>query len=258
VINANIKLKAILCHATEEQDSGAEPYMWTSFFYLDTRTWFGPGKKLVSYTPHADWTTRGVFPDGIRAGDVAEIPASLGSYQANLDPAGLGLAIVGALFVLLDQKDTPGDAIRAGHEAFAAAVDDALNRYVDSVTDITEISPTAEQIKVIVDQVQGQVTSAIRANVPLYDALNSRDYLIGFGYQILGPDQLRGIAGRPYGSASFTNRIASSRTVDIISGVILVVNDYEVFGQVSVADDDQPPGEANDQYTPGRSAQDGR
>jgi hypothetical protein len=107
--------------------------MWTSFFYLDTRTWFGPGKKLVTYTPHADWTTR--------------------------------------------------------------------------------------------------------------------DYLSGFGYQILGPDQLRGIAGRPYGSASFTNRIASSRTVDIISGVILVVNDYEVFGQVSVADDDQPPGEANDQYT---------
>ena len=85
MINANIKLKAILCHATEEQDSGAEPYMWTSFFYLDTRTWFGPGKKLVSYTPHADWTTRGVFPDGIRA------------------------------------KDTPGDAIRGpdagtGHE----------------------------------------------------------------------------------------------------------------------------------------------
>jgi hypothetical protein len=110
--------------------------MWTSFFYLDTRTWFGPGKKLVSYTPHADWTTRGVFPDGIRA------------------------------------KDTPGE--------------------------------------LFVDQMQGQVTSAIRANVPLYDALNSRDYLIGFGYQILGPDQLRGIAGRLYGSASFTNRIASS------------------------------------------------
>jgi hypothetical protein len=78
--------------------------------------------------------------------------------------------------------------------------------------------------------------------------VNSRDYLIGFSYQILGPDQLRGIAERAYGSASFTNRIASSRTVDIISGVILVVNDYEVFGRVSVVDDDQPPGEANDHY----------
>ena len=76
------------------------------------------------------------------------------------------------------------------------AVDDALNRYVDSVTDIDRISPIAEQIKIIVDQVQGQVTSAIPANVPLHDALNSRDYLIGFGYQILGPDQLRGIAER--------------------------------------------------------------
>jgi hypothetical protein len=75
MINANINLKAILCQVTDEQSSGAQPYMWTSFFYMDTITWFRPGKKLVTYTPHANWTTRGVFPDGIRAGDIAEIPS---------------------------------------------------------------------------------------------------------------------------------------------------------------------------------------
>jgi hypothetical protein len=254
MISANINLKAILCHVTDEQSSGAEPYMWTSFFYMDAKTWFSPGKKIVTYAPHADWTTRGVFPDGIRAGDIVEIPASLGSYQATLDPAEPGIAMAGTIFVLLDQEHTPGGAIRAGHEAFAAAIDDALNDYVDSVTDIRKISPTAEQIKMIADQVQGRVTSAIRAHVPFYDAVRDQDQPIGFGYQILGPDVLRGMAARPYGSASFTNRITSTRTVEGIFGTLVFFNDYEVFGEVSVVDDDQPPGEANDQYEVYQSA----
>jgi hypothetical protein len=160
--------------------------------------------------------------------------------------------VVGTLFVLLDQDNTPGDAISGGHEAFADAIDETLNDYIDSVTDITKISPTTEQTKMIADQIQGRVKSAIRDKLSWYDALNNQDDLIGFGYQILGPDQLRSVAARPYGSASFTNRITGTQT---ILGLTLF-NDYEVFGEITVVDDDQPPGEANDQYEVYQSAVD--
>ena len=249
MIHANINLKAILCHVTDDGNSGAEPYMWTSFFYLDANTLFGRlDKKIVTYTPHADWTTRGVFPDGIRAGDIVDIPASLGNYQVALDPGGADIAMVGTLFALLDQHSTPGDAIRAGHEAFAQAVDEALNDYINSATSLA--SPTAEQVKKLADQIQGQVKSAIKDKLSFYDVFNNQDNSIGFGYYTLAREELPEAAARPNGSLSFTNRITSTRT---ILGVPLV-NDYEVFGEATIVDDGQPPGEANDQYEVYKSA----
>jgi hypothetical protein len=256
MINANINLESILCHVTDEQADGAEPYMWTSFFYLDTRTWFQRDKKVVTYTPHADWTTRGVFPNGIRAGDIVNIPASLGNYQVALDTAGLDLAMVGTIFVLLEQDSAPGGAIRAGHEAFAQAVDETLNDYMNQVTSVVDISPKPEQIQKMADQIQGRVKGAIGDAQDITDIFADQDNYFGFGYYILGYPQLESIAARA-GSESFHNRIRSDVTItDLLGNTYEFVNDYEVFGEAVIVDDDQPPGEANHQYEVYKSAVD--
>jgi hypothetical protein len=253
MINASVRLRAILCHVTYDQGSSSEPYMWSSFFNLDINTISRPsGNRLVTHTPHANWTTRGVFPDGIQAGDVADIPASLGDYTVNLDPGGLGIAVVGALFVLLEQDRTPGNAIRAGHEEFEAAVDEVLNDYVDSVFPNPDISITPAQIQQIANQIQNRVTSAIRDELSWYQLTYPQDDFIGFGYRVLTHGDLQRLAARPYGRQSFTTRITSSKY--ILNRIYSY--DYEVFGEVVAVEDDNPYGETNAEYEVYRSAVD--
>jgi len=244
MINANIRLKALLCHAAAEVGGGNDPYVWPTFFYLDAVTYF-QSKKVITHTPHANWTTRGVFPNGISAGDVVDIPDSLGDFQVTLNPS-FGLAAVGTIFVLIDEDGTPGDAIRAGHEEFASAVDDALNEYVNQASSPEELSPTPEQIRTMANHIQGRVKSAIKDAIPLHHILDNPDDVIGFGYFILGSEQLQQVATRPFGRLSFTNRITN--TARLFGATF--TNDFEVFGDTTIVDDGQAPGQGNSQYAP--------
>jgi hypothetical protein len=219
--------------------------MWPAFFSLDINTVLqGEGNRLVTYTPQTNWTTRGAFPDGIQAGDIVDIPESLGNYSVDLDPGGLDIATVGCLFVLLEEDSTPGHAVRAGHKAFAEAVDEVLNTFVDSVFPNPDVSVTDAQIEQMAGQIQGQVKGAIKDELSWIQLLYQQDDFIGFGYRILSRSDLRMLAARPFGRQGFTNRIVNS--VSIFGQNY--VQDFEVFGVVTAVDDDQPPGEGNAQY----------
>ena len=241
MLNVSVRLERLVCNV--EPESSAEPYMWTSFLHADANTiGLGPGNRIVTHTPHANWTTRGAFPDGIGAGDRVDIPPTLGVYDVVLDPGALNIAIVGTLFVLMEQDSTPGDAVRAGHEAFAEAVDGAINAYVDqhfpAVPDATEA-----EIQLLASQIQGEVMGAIKDELSLVHIFYNHDAFYGFGYVFLAdlPDIAVG--------GVTTNRQFSSRIKGEIGvGPVKLPYDYQVELHVTCKPDAQAPDDCIPQY----------
>ncbi len=131
MIDATLNLTGIHCNA-ESDWFGAEPYLWTVFFYTDLSTIPGSDGLVVTHTPHQTSTTRGMYPNGIEAGDDFNIPMSMGEYNVTLDNGGLGLSLIGCLFVLLDKRNTDADAIKAGHVALGISAQETLNDLIAS------------------------------------------------------------------------------------------------------------------------------
>ena len=183
-----------------------------------------------------------MFPNGISAGDSVDIPPSLGAYQLVLDSSGFNVAMVGTIFVLMEQDSTPGYAIRAGHQAFAEAVDGAINEWVDQqpLTNVPE--PTDADIQAMASQIQGEVMGAISGELSCYHVFYNNDDYYGFGYLYLAdlPDiTSHGVT---------TTRSFSSRIKGTMSPPFNIPFDYEVFLHVTCGPAESSPDVCPQEY----------
>ncbi len=242
----NTAIKLDRFHCNKEADAGgAEPYLWTLFFHLDMNTISSNGSFLETWTPNKTWTTRGMYANGVHAGDDVPIPPSMGNFEVALDDGGLGHMFTGFLCVLIDQDGTDGDAIKAGHEAFADAAHDALNDLAIELflSGSTEISAT--QIDNVRDAIQSDVLSAIRNAQSWKDYFDDQDRLIGFGHQFFGADRLKAIANAPNPNpVNLAVHIRREDTIKLLNSEFQVVEDYHVFGHL-ICSKPQRPGNLN-------------
>lgn len=230
-------------HCNQESDfAGAEPYLWTLFFHLDISEIF-TSLPLESYTPHKTWTTRGMYADGVRSGDDVLIPPSLGRYETALEDAGLDAMLAGFLCVLIDQDGTDGDAIKAGHAAFADSAHAALNELarglVGQVLDGETPDVPEAGIAQIRERIRADVEGAIRGAQNWRDVFDDQDDFIGFGYQIFDATRIKGAAdvANPINIAI---NIRSERIVKNQNQEFMLVDDYDVFGHFTASKPKRP------------------
>lgn len=229
MFSVKLRLDRIHCHQSNVIFGAHNPYLWTVFFHGDINTFtLGAGNRLATNTPLASTTSRGLFPNDVQTGDDVHIPASLGVHTVILDDGGTGRGVAGVLFVLLDQEQTPGDAIRAGHQALAESADSVLNDYVDYKFPNVTV-PTEMEIQQMADMIEADVSNAIKDELSWYHLFLEHDEFLGFGYQLLLYDQLSEVASETPPEQDFTKRIQHA------------VNDFEIFGRVVVQPFPPPP-----------------
>jgi hypothetical protein len=200
-------------------------------------------KVVATETPLSNFTTRQMYPNNVSEGDEIGIPWSLGKHRFLLDDGGLGRAAVGALFVLLAQAHTPGDAISAGHRALAEATNAALNDYVWArLPDVPP--PTSDDIQQIANQIQSEVKGAVKDALSWYNVFSSQDDTLGFGYIFKSFADLSSLAAQqPPERLGFNHWISRQYTIDLpLVHPIEVEYSFRIAGGVSAV-----------QYTP-RSA----
>jgi len=246
MLSVAISLDRINCRFTrvDHHDVSVNPYLWTVFFYVDINTikmGLATHKVLATETPGSDFTTRQMYPDNISRGDEIAIPWSLGKHRFLLDDGGMGKAVAGTLFVLLAQAHTPGDAISAGHRALAGAANAALNDYVWANLQKDPFPPpNASDVQQMANQIQGEVTGAIKDALSWYDAFNAQDDFLGFGYAFYSFADLSSLAARqPPERAELNSYISRIYDVNLGPGPVQVEYSFQVVGGVSAV-----------QYTP--------
>lgn len=220
-------------HCNQESDfAGAEPYLWTLYFHLDISKIFF-SHPMETFTPHKTWTTRGMYANGVRAGDDVLIPQSLGRYATALEDAGLDAMFAGFICVLIDQDGTDGDAIKAGHIAFADSAHEALNEVardlVGPVLDGDEPDITPERIALIREKISADVTNAIRGAQNWRDYFDNQDDLIGFGLKTFNANQIKG-AAEVANPINLAINIRRERVIQNQNQETILIDDYDVFG----------------------------
>ena len=200
------------------------------FFYSDLNTFKGSAGLVVTHTPHQSSTTRGIYPNGVEAGDDVVVPLSMGEFDVTLDNGGLGLSLVGCLFVLIDERNTDSDAIKAGHVAFGASAHEALNDLAAAKVLVEDKTPTPDEVQAMATHIRDRVEAAIKGELSWWDYLDQQDRFIGSGFKVYSNAQISGTAEGGGGADSFVVKIRAERN----AGNAQLIDDYDVFGTLRV------------------------
>ena len=176
---------------TTEQDPGSPPtvpatYLWTVLFKIDGDTvTLNPdlpfnlqGTATVSGPPG----NQGDLGDTQVIGDVA-IPPQIGDFRTVLQPIVPGglAGQIGCLFILLAMNETPRAAVAQGYNALINALQTGLNNVIPTLG-LAKKQPTQDDIKAIKQGITDAVSSAISANVSIWQFLASagnEDFVVG-------------------------------------------------------------------------------
>jgi len=146
-----VTLRELHAHKESDGSGGSEPYLWTCLVTIAQ-------DLSVGGTPPAIGEARLVMAQGMRAGQTAPVPASVGVRRLRTedgeDPRGLILVTA-----LLENDETPLQAVEAGYLAFMSEVPSAIQ---DHLLLLNDPATRDEARSAIADQVAAAVDSAIR------------------------------------------------------------------------------------------------
>lgn len=243
MLDISIDLDSLLCNS-EGDSGGAEPYFWSLFFHVDTGSIRQGPDLLRSTTPLSDFTTRSMYPSGIRAGETVPIPPQIGHFDVALEDGQGDLPIFGFIGLLFDRKNTDANAIRAAHRAFANAGHLALND-VAPVAVIYGPGPQLDNaIDDAVDLVKTRMIDALRDALDWWDYADGQDRFIGHALRYFTGNQLRAVSDSATQPLRFTETIRLERSFQNPSFPALpptvLLDDYTLNGILGVRDTAQP------------------
>lgn len=223
-LRVTFDLTGLRCIAESDARGGSEPYLWVTYFMVDGRT-LGQPTPVIVHTPAHDAFRRD-FPDGVRAGQVVRVPSFIaqGSFEMELDAAPFAMA--GCVAVLLEEDETPEDAIIAGRVAYAKEIEAQLNALVRTrLRTLDKADITDAEVSAIRTAVNAKVKAAIRARLSLgQEVFGDQDDMLGFAHvALIGEEIVAGDLAFPeFGKPGSKNR-------------------YQLLGRLSVAPAVPPP-----------------
>jgi hypothetical protein len=159
-VDAVITLEALACLEMRNLETKAEPYIWPVLIWVDDATIQNSRPILVGTIPERDF--RNVIKDSMRAGDIAQIPTSVGALRVRFDPTvkeviGKHLIVVVAL---LENDETPTHAMLAGFRTFVSSLTATVTSRLRDLNDATQ-----EERETIVDEIKEKVSAAVESAV---------------------------------------------------------------------------------------------
>lgn len=175
MLNATIRLPTLRCVKQYDESGKSEPYLWLAYMWADSTT---HGAKI--YVPSFT-NVRGMFPGNVGDNQNISIPVELGRFQVDLeDTGGMALAVFA---VLLEEDETPDDAIEAGYAEFGAAVGREITQFaLDLLTHGMPLRPPTEaELEQIVGRIKSSIFSAIESKLGILSkCFDNQDDFIGY------------------------------------------------------------------------------
>ena len=175
------RLSRLRCIKESDTKGGSEPYLWVTYFAVDGRK-LAPTPVITDTFPATFIRTE--FPNNVADGQVINLSTSLSPRSFDLDRGEFDFMMAGCIGVLLEEDETPEDAILAGHRAYKKEIDKQLNALVNkriSKVDKSDIRP--EEVKVIREAIESKVRSAIEDNLSFRQKVfDNQDDLVGFTF----------------------------------------------------------------------------
>jgi hypothetical protein len=164
-IDAFITLERLRCIRESDASGHSEPYIWPVLMWIDNNTLENPPERpeLVGVTAPALGSARVVIKSGMRVGETADIPASVGILRVRFeDGSEDGLTIRRPILTvgLWEEDETPEDAVRAGFRAFSSELRAAV---AEKLLDLMRANE--EQKKEIIATIKKRVGSRVESAI---------------------------------------------------------------------------------------------
>jgi hypothetical protein len=184
MIRATIDVPRLHCREQFDESGNSEPYLWFAYLFADSTS-----SEVSVFVPPAT-NIRALIPDNVGNNQTVPIPASLGNFQINLEPEGL----LGVLVILLEEDETPANAIAAGYAEFEVATRREINKFVvDLIIHGEPLRPPTEQEQQqIARAIANSVRETIKSHQNIFQQffLNQDDF-IGHSVSIFFGDALK-------------------------------------------------------------------
>jgi len=179
MVHARIEVSTLHCTEQYDEHGNSEPYLWFAYFFTDALRLTDPEPVSV-FVPNAP-DIRGLFPVVGNNQDIT-IPPEFGTFEVDLEDAGLGIAMLGVVVVLLEKDDTPSNAVAAAHDAFEKALRRELNKFINEAG---LRPPNDDEMRRIVNAVRSSATEAAASEAGVVSYLcDNQDDTIGFAQAI--------------------------------------------------------------------------
>jgi hypothetical protein len=149
-----VTLKHLHCIRESDGSGHSEPYIWPALLWIDEST------LEVGVTDPGLENARIMIKDEMRAGDTADIPTSVGVLRVPIEDGSTNPRLI-LVVVLWEKDDTPGNAVRAGFQAFSRKLRDAVAENLLAFGLATSQAQRDSIIGIIATDVASEVRSAI-------------------------------------------------------------------------------------------------
>jgi hypothetical protein len=160
--DAIVLLERLRCFRESDGSGHSEPYIWPVLIWIDDDTLATP--ELVGVTAPAVGSAREVIKSDMRAGQVADIPASVNTLRVRLDDNQNVRRLILAVG-LWENDETPEAAMRAGYSAFVSELGRAIADNLLALNSATTDEERQPIIDEITRRVRQKVEAAIRDNL---------------------------------------------------------------------------------------------
>jgi hypothetical protein len=223
--DAILLLEQLHCLRLLNTETRTEPYIWPALLRVDDTTIATP--DLVAMQTPVLGNARVVIKDSMRAGETASIPASVGILRTRFEDNLMTRRLI-LVVALLENDETPEDAMQAGFNAFNSELRAAIadNLFALAGADEEETKAIIAQVS---ERVAGQVRSAISNGLSAYEkakvfaGILNLDDSIGNDFKSFGKDSLR--------PEAFTLHFKAQGK---ILGGIDTLSEYEIRGQLQI------------------------
>lgn len=158
-----INLKTLTCQKESDATGHSEPYIWPVLLKIDNDT-LATDELLDVITPTFGHE-RIRIKEGIRPGETATIPESVGRLKARFEEDQQFQRLV-LIVTLLEEDETPEDSVQAGFRAFADELSDEVRENLFGL-----VFAEDEDLEIIVDRIKKNVSKRVESAI--FDSLSS-------------------------------------------------------------------------------------
>jgi hypothetical protein len=204
-----INLQTLNYTRASDGTGNSNPYIWPVVLWIDNT-------GIVGVTSPAVQFAEVVIANGMHAGDTGGIPPSVGELNAQIGDGFLGVILAVTLW---EQRDTPGNVVQSGFQAFSSELQAAIQDNLAALSNLSERDATVAAIK---KRVNGKVSSAIENALTWYQKIEI----------FLGQMHLDSNIGSDF---NFLQQLVPNTvTFDIVQQVGTVANEYKISGNLQL------------------------
>ena len=239
--DTTIQLETLTCVKEFDSSGHSEPYLWTAFLFVDDVS-LSTGDPLGIVVPLETQSGHGVFGSAgksVKPGTVISIPESIGLFKRRLvSHLSTGprtsdeFMFAGFVAVLLEEDETSGSAIAAGHKELGPALRDEILQFFLS----NNRFPNTTEINAIKEKIGKRVHHAIVSRVSCWNGFwSAHDKMIGVAGDedtLFTASEIRGLSRK--GRTPRQTSIRGTETIFVYPKTIIVDHHYILTWSIRV------------------------